>query len=138
MDLLDPLWPLVSIVHRSQEVFPAISCISTELLRIDSVCPTFACPCARAHRSTLLMISSLLLQQYLVRLIWIVFMMGGRWPYSCCFVGCCHQLFSQTPFRIQWIVKICDVMDQFLLKPFLFFLSISSILGSMQFCIRAL
>ena len=21
----------------------------------------------------------------------IVFMMGGRWPYSCCFVGCCLQ-----------------------------------------------
>ena len=36
----------------------------------------------------------LLLQQcpaYLVRLIWIVFVMGGRWPYSCCFVGCCFQ-----------------------------------------------
>ena len=31
----------------------------------------------------------------LVRLAWIVFMMSGRWPYSCCFVGCCLQdLFS--------------------------------------------
>ena len=40
------------------------------------------------------MSSSLLLQQYpacLVRLTWIVFVMGGRWPYSRCFVGCCHQ-----------------------------------------------
>ena len=40
------------------------------------------------------MSSSLLLQQcptYLVHLILIVFMMGGRWPYSCCFVGCCLQ-----------------------------------------------
>ena len=38
------------------------------------------------------MSSSLLLQQCpvcLVRLILLVFMMGGRWPYSCCFVGCC-------------------------------------------------
>ena len=38
------------------------------------------------------MSSSLLLQQCracLVRLILIVFVMGGRWPYSCCFVGCC-------------------------------------------------
>ena len=25
----------------------------------------------------------------LVRLIWIVFVMGGRWPYSWCLVGCC-------------------------------------------------
>ena len=24
-------------------------------------------------------------------LTWIVFMMGGRWLYSCCFVGCCLQ-----------------------------------------------
>ena len=40
------------------------------------------------------MSSSLLLQHYpacLVCLTWIVFMMGGRWPYSLCFVGCCCQ-----------------------------------------------
>ena len=47
-----------------------------------------------AIRSTSLMSSSLLLQQCpacLVGLILIVFVMGGRWPYSCCFVGCCLQ-----------------------------------------------
>ena len=27
----------------------------------------------------------------LVRLTLIVFVTGGRWPYSCCFVGCCLQ-----------------------------------------------
>ena len=46
------------------------------------------------HRSTSLMSSSLLLQQWpacLVRLAWIVFVMGGRWPYSWCLVGYCHQ-----------------------------------------------
>ena len=46
----------------------------------------------------LLMGSSPLLQQCptcLVRLTWIVFIMVGKWPYSCCFVGCCLQdLFS--------------------------------------------
>ena len=43
------------------------------------------------HRSTSLMSSSLLLRQCpacLVRLTWIVFVMGGWWPYSWCFVGC--------------------------------------------------
>ena len=48
--------------------------------------PAFARP--------LLMSSSLLLQQCpacLVRLTWIIFVMGGRWPYSWCFVGCCRQ-----------------------------------------------
>ena len=40
------------------------------------------------------MSSSLLLQQCpacLVHLTWIVFRMGGRWPYSWCLVGCCLQ-----------------------------------------------
>ena len=46
------------------------------------------------HRSTSLMNSSLLLQQCpacLVRLTWIVFVIGGRWPYSWCLVGLCRQ-----------------------------------------------
>ena len=46
------------------------------------------------HRSTSLMSSSLLLQQWpacLVRLTWIVFVMEGRWLYSWCLVGCCRQ-----------------------------------------------
>ena len=56
--------------------------------------PAFVRPCEGVHRSTSLMSSSLLLQQcpaYLVRLTWIVSMMGGRWPYSWCLVGCCRQ-----------------------------------------------
>ena len=62
--------------------------------------PAFAQPYVGVHRSTSLMSSSLLLQQcpaYLVRLTWIVFVMGGRWPYSWCFVGCYLQdLFNIT------------------------------------------
>ena len=56
--------------------------------------PAFARPCVGVHKSTLLMSSSLLLQQCpacLVRLTWIVFVIGGRWPYSWCLVGCCRQ-----------------------------------------------
>ena len=56
--------------------------------------PAFARPCVGVHKSTSLMSSSLLLQQCpacLVRLTWIVFVIGGRWPYSWCLVGCCHQ-----------------------------------------------
>ena len=61
--------------------------------------PAFARPCEGVHRSTPLTSSSLLLQQCpacLVRLILIVFVMGGRWPYNCCFVGC----FLQDLFNI--------------------------------------
>ena len=60
--------------------------------------PTFARPYVGVHRSVSLMSSSLLLEQCpacLVRLTWIVFVMGGRWPYIWCLVGCCRQdLFS--------------------------------------------
>ena len=55
---------------------------------------TLARPCKGVHRRTLLMSSSLLLQlcpACLVRLNWMVLEMGGWWPYSCCFVGCCFQ-----------------------------------------------
>ena len=56
--------------------------------------PAFVRPYVGVHRSTSLMSSSLLLQQChacLIRLTWIVFVMGGRWPYSWCLVGCCRQ-----------------------------------------------
>ena len=60
--------------------------------------PAFAQPYLGVHRSSSHMSSSLLLQQCpacLVHLTWIVFVMGGRWPYSWCFVGCClHDLFN--------------------------------------------
>ena len=57
--------------------------------------PAFARPCVGVHKSTSLMSSSPLLQQCpacLVRLTWIVFMIGGRWPYSWCLVGRCRQV----------------------------------------------
>ena len=56
--------------------------------------PAFAWPYAGVHRSTSLMSSSLLLQQCpvcLVCLTCIVFVTGGKWPYSWCLVGCCRQ-----------------------------------------------
>ena len=56
--------------------------------------PAFARLYVRIYWSTSLMSSSLLLQQcpaWLVHLTWIVFVMGGRWPYSWCLVGCCLQ-----------------------------------------------
>ena len=56
--------------------------------------PAFARPYVGVHRSTSLMSSSLLLQQcpaWLVRLTWIVFVMGGKWAYSWCLVECCRQ-----------------------------------------------
>ena len=48
------------------------------------------------------------------------------------------RFFARMPSRILWIVNICEVVDLFLRKPFWFFLRMLSILGSMQFCSRAL
>ena len=56
--------------------------------------PAFVQPYEGVHWSTSLKSSSPLLQQCpvcLVHLTWIVFVMGGKWPYSRCFVGCCLQ-----------------------------------------------
>ena len=61
---------------------------------VQAGCPAFAWPYVGVHRNTSLMSSSLLLQQCpacLVHLTWIVFVIGGRWPYSWCLVGCCGQ-----------------------------------------------
>ena len=52
--------------------------------------PAFARPYVGVHRSTSLMSSSLLFQQCpacLARLTCIVFVMGGKWPYSWCLVA---------------------------------------------------
>ena len=62
--------------------------------------PALARPYVGVYRSTSLMSLSLLLQQCpacLVRLTWMVFVIGGRWPYSWCFLGCWRQdLFNIT------------------------------------------
>ena len=65
--------------------------------------PAFARPYVGVHKSTSLMSSSLLLQQCpacLVRLAWIVFVIGGRWPYCWCLVGCCRQDLFKIARRI--------------------------------------
>ena len=67
-------------------------------------CPAFARLYVGIHRSTSLMSSSLLLKQCpacLVHLTWIVFAMGGRWPYSWCSMGCCCQDLFNTVCNAQ-------------------------------------
>ena len=77
---------------RSSGLYPVSS--HSYCMYVRAARPAFARPYAGIHRSTSLMSSSLLLQQCptcLVRLAWIVFVIGGRWLYSWCLVGCCHQ-----------------------------------------------
>ena len=90
------LWFIAS--GRSSRINPVSSHICWMYVRARR--PAFARPYVGVHRSTSLMSSSLLLQQCpqcMVRLTWIVFVMGGRWPYSLGLVGCCSQdLFKIT------------------------------------------
>ena len=92
-DIPDPLSSLLPIIHRHWQVFRTTSSHSC-CMYVRAGRPAFAWPYVRVHRSTSLMSSSLLLQQCpacLFRLTWIVFVIGGRWPYSWCVVGCCRQ-----------------------------------------------
>ena len=66
-------------------------------------CLAFARPYVGVHRSSSLMSSSLLLPQCpacLVRLTCIVFVMGGKCPYSWCLMGCCRQDLFNTALNI--------------------------------------
>ena len=36
-------------------------------------------------------------------------MMGGRWPYSCCFVGCCHHDLLHITYSGRWPYSCCFV-----------------------------
>ena len=83
---------------RSSKLHPASAQSSCIYVLADR--PAFARPCQGVHLSMSLMSSSLLLQQcsaYLVCLTWIVFVISGKWPSSCYFVGCClHVLINIT------------------------------------------
>ena len=77
---------------RSSSLHPVSS--HSCCMNVRAGCPAFDWPYAGVHRSTSLTILSLLLQQCsacLVRLACIVFLIGGRWPYSWRRVGCCCQ-----------------------------------------------
>ena len=74
-------------------------------MSVWAVRPAFDWPYVGVHRSTSLTSSSLLLQQCpacLARLNCIVFVMGGKWPYSWCLVGCCRRdLFNNEQISLK-------------------------------------
>ena len=83
-DIPDSPSPRLPIVHCFRQILRATSRISTKLLYVGSCWMSCLCS-SMVHRSTSLTSSSLLFQlcpACLVRLILIVFIMGGRWPYK--------------------------------------------------------
>ena len=81
--------------HRSREVFLATSCVGTVLLYIGSSSSSYLYSSMwrgpQEYIAYEFILTSPAVSVCLVRLTLIVFVMGGRWPYSCCFVGCCLQ-----------------------------------------------
>ena len=111
-DIPDPLSPLLLASGRSSGLYPISSHSCCMYVRAGR--PAFAQPYVEVHRSTSLMSSFLFLQHCLVclvRLAWIVFVMGGRWPYSWCLVGCCLQdLFVTLPANYCCYIGILETI----------------------------
>ena len=95
MNFPNSLLPSISIIHRFWQVFQATFHLCRELLLISSSWLSYTC--ASMWSSSLENIA----YEFVFAppemscmsccLIWIDFEMGGRWPYSCCFTGCCFQ-----------------------------------------------
>ena len=110
-DIPDPLSPLLPIVHRLRQVFRATSRILTQLLNVCSSwssCFCLAiCGGPQEYITYELVYASPAVSACLVRLTWIVFVMGGRWPYSCCLEGCCRQdLFNIGHSWVDLVLKL--------------------------------
>ena len=105
------LIPIVILVYHNTTVLfvSSHSCC----MNVSAGRPAFDWPYAGVHRSTSLTISSLLLQQCpacLVRLACIVFVIGGRWPYSWCRVGCCCQDLFNIARNILVYARTCSIL----------------------------
>ena len=99
LDLRDTLLQPLCIIHRSRLISKAISCISTELLHVDS--SWSPCLCSSMWRGPgkyvtyEFVFTPPAVSACLVRLIFIVFVMGSSWPYRFYFLGCClRDLFN--------------------------------------------
>ena len=94
-DIPDPLSSLLPIVHRSRQVLRTTPRILTQLLNVCSCWSSCFCTAMcggpweyisydfiPASPAVSCMSGSSNLNSFVI---------GGRWPYSWCLVGCCHQ-----------------------------------------------
>ena len=117
MDFPDLLLPAVSIVHHSQEVFQATSCISKELLYIGSSWSSNLCSSMCRGPQEYIAYEFILTSPAVSHMSDSSNLDSFRdgLLYSCCFVGCCLQdLFSMA----------CSILEQ-LLSSFFFICLVS-------------
>ena len=90
---------LSSITFSRSSMLHPVSVLSS-CRWVLAVRPTLAHPCKGVYRSTSLMSLSLLFPPCPACLAWMVFEMGGSYPYSSCFVGYCLQDLFNTAHSI--------------------------------------
>ena len=114
MDLPDPLLPPVSIFYCSREVFQATSRIGTELY-IGSSWSSYLCSSMWKGPHYYIVYEFVVFSPAVTRMSGSSnsnsFMMGGRWPYSCCFVGCCLQDLPFFPYVSVHVVHPYSSID---------------------------
>ena len=93
-DISDPFSPPVSIVHCFRQVFKATFPIYTELLYIVSSRSSCLCLSMWRRLQVYVTYEFVLTSSFLVRLTWIVFMMGGNWQYSWFLWGAASRTYS--------------------------------------------
>ena len=105
-DIHDLLSLPLPIVHWFRQVFRATSRIGTELLYVGS--SWLSCLCSFMWRgpqeyiTNKLVLTSPVVSRMSGSFNFDIFVMGGRSPYSCCFVGCYLQ-FSITRSILLWL-----------------------------------
>ena len=113
-DIPDALLPPFSIVHRFWQVLKVISGIGTELFYVGFC--WLSCLCSSMWRGpqgyfTYELVRTSPAMSHMSGLFTlIVFVMGGKWPYNCCFVECylqdffniAHSSYAVRPFIFIW------------------------------------
>ena len=90
-DIPDPFSPHLPIVHCFRQILRSTSCIGTELLYVGSSWTSRLCSSMWRGPQEYITYELVPTSSAVSGSSMIVFVMGGRWPYSCWFVGCCLQ-----------------------------------------------
>ena len=116
---MDPLSPLLPIVHCSWQVLRATPRISTELLYVDS--SWSPCFCSAMWEGPLENTYELVPAYPAVSCMSgssnLVFVIGGRWPYRCCFVGVWPPGLVQNCSQHSGAIAVKLFLHPFTLRP---------------------
>ena len=95
---ISAMWNASSLVPRFEFGLPypflTRSASTPRCMKVFTCHLALVCPIVEVHWRTFVLTSPVML--YMSCLYWMVYEMGGMWPRSCCFVGCCFLEFIQN------------------------------------------